>query len=162
MLAEEMAAKEMAVVRLQSGDPATAALLDIAFGKRDRLTLGTYDGGFARMWEALGRRLSAWQGGSGLWDADADRRARWIRVVGTLVGVAGAVLAILGGYLSARQTGLPLVLAGVGGALAGAGAAGGARGWELRVFTPRGRRPGCRSSRCGSSSRSRCRPRSTR
>jgi Predicted membrane protein (DUF2207) len=138
MPAEEMPAEEMAIVRLQSGDPATAPLLDIAFRGRDRLTLGTYDSGFAQMWEALGRRLWAWQGGSGLWDADADRRGRWIRIVGTSVGLAGAVLTVFGGYLSSRQTGLPLVLAGVGGALSGAGAAAAARGWELRVFTPEG------------------------
>jgi hypothetical protein len=52
--------------------------------------------------------------------------------------VAGVALAILGGYLSAHQTVLPLVLAGLGGALAGAGAAAAVRGWELRVFTPEG------------------------
>jgi hypothetical protein len=90
------------------------------------------------MWHALGQELSAWQRRSGLWDADAARRARWTRVVGTLVGVAGVVLAVVGGYLSTRQADLPLVLAAVGGALAGAGAAGAARGWELRVFTPKG------------------------
>ena len=48
------------------------------------------------------------------------------------------VLAVVSGYLSARQTDLPVVLAAVGGALAGAGAAAAVRGWELRVFTPKG------------------------
>lgn len=126
------------MVRLRSGGPATASLLDLAFRGRDRLTLGAYDRDFARMWDVLGRRLSAWQGTSGLWDAGADRRARWIRVVGMVVGMLGAALAVLGGFLSARQTGPALVLAGLGGALAGAGAAAAARGWELRVFTPEG------------------------
>jgi Predicted membrane protein (DUF2207) len=131
-------AKEMTMIRLQSGNPATASLLDVAFRGRDRLTLGAYDRDFARMWDALGRRLSAWQGTSGLWDTGADRRARWLRVAGTVLGVLGLALAVVGGYLSARQTGLPLVLAGLGGALAGAGAAGAVRGSELRVFTPEG------------------------
>jgi Predicted membrane protein (DUF2207) C-terminal domain/Predicted membrane protein (DUF2207) N-terminal domain len=131
-------AKELTLVRLQPGDRATARLLDIAFGGRDRLTLGTSDRDFARMWEALGRDLSAWPGSSGLWDARADRRTQWVRVLGALAGVTGVALAILGGVLSARQTGLPLVLAGLGGALAGAGAAAAVRGWELRVFTPGG------------------------
>jgi hypothetical protein len=113
-------------------------LLDIAFHGRDRVTLGGYDRDFARMRAALGQELSAWQDRSGLWNSDADRRARRIRVVGALAGVAGALAAIVGGYLSARQAGLPVVLAGLGGALAGAGAAGGVRGWEARVFTPEG------------------------
>ena len=50
----------------------------------------------------------------------------------------GAVAAAVGGYLSARQSGLPLIIAGVGGAMAGAGLAGAGRGWELRVLTPAG------------------------
>jgi hypothetical protein len=90
------------------------------------------------MWAALGRELAAWPAASGLCDTAADRRARWIRALGALIGVAGVALAVFGGYLSARQTGLPLVLVGLGGALAGAGAAGATRGWELRVFTPAG------------------------
>jgi hypothetical protein len=92
------------------------------------------------MWDALAPELSGRQSRSGQWDADADadRRARWTRVVGSVVGVAGVVLAVLGGYLSARQTDLPLMLAGLGGALAGGGAAVAVRGWELRVFTPEG------------------------
>jgi hypothetical protein len=128
----------LTLVRVRAGDQVTARLLDVAFRGRDRLTIGAYDRDFARMWDTLGRRLSAWQGGSGLWDADADRRAWWTRVVGTLTAVVGVVAAVVGGYLSARQTGLPLVVAGLGGALAGAGATGAARGWELRVLTSAG------------------------
>jgi Predicted membrane protein (DUF2207) len=131
-------AGETTLVRLQLGDPATAALLDTAFHGRDRLSLGAYDEGFARMWVALGRSLSAWRDTSGLWDAAADRRARWVQGVGAVVGVLGVALAVLGGRLSVQQTGLALVLAGLGGALAGAGAAAAVRGWELRVFTPTG------------------------
>ena len=138
LLPDGTGADEVTMVRLQSGDETAARLLDIAFGEWDRLTLGGYDRDFARMWAALGRQLADWQRESGLWDADSDRRSRRVQVVGTLVGVAGVVLAVVGGYLSARQTGLPLVLAGLGGALAGAGAAGAVRGWELRVFTPAG------------------------
>jgi hypothetical protein len=126
------------MVRLQSGDGVAARLLDMAFRGRDRLTLGVFDRDFARMWGALGRELAQWQRESGLWNADADRRARWVRIVGTLVGVAGLVLAVVGGYLSARQADIPPVIAGLGGALAGTGTAAAVRGWELRVFTPKG------------------------
>jgi hypothetical protein len=126
------------ITRLRPGEGANAALLDTAFRGRDRVALGAYDQDFARMWEALGRELGGWQRESGLWDAHADRRARRTRVAGTLVAVAGLVLAALGGYLSARQTELPLVLAGLGGALAGGGTAAAFRSWELRVFTPAG------------------------
>ena len=139
-------ADEITMVRLQSGDEVAARLLDIAFRGRDRLTLGVFDRDFARMWGALGRQLADWQRESGLWDADADRRARWVRIVGTLVGVAGVVLAVVGGYLSARQADIPPVIAGLGGALAGTGTAAAVRGWELRVFTPEGS-AACRSSR---------------
>ena len=52
----------LTLIRLQKGDQATARLLDIAFRGRDRLTIGEYDRDFARMWDALGRQLSAWQG----------------------------------------------------------------------------------------------------
>ena len=131
-------ADEIMMVRLQSGDEVAARLLDMAFRGRDRLTLGVFDRDFARMWDALGRELAHWQRESGLWDADADRRARWVRIVGTLVGVAGLVLAVVGGYLSSRQADLPPVIAGLGGALAGTGTAAAVRGWELRVFTPKG------------------------
>jgi hypothetical protein len=130
--------KEITLVRLQPGDPAVARLLDIAFAGRDRLTLGGYDPAFARMWAALGPELSAWPAASGLCDAAADRRARRVRAVGAVAGVVGVAVALLGGYLSARQTGLPLVLVGLGGALVGAGATAATRGWELRVFTPEG------------------------
>ena len=131
-------ADEITIVRLQSGDGVAARLLDMAFRGRDRLTLGVFDQDFARMWDALGRELANWQRDSGLWDADADRRARWVRIMGTLVGVAGLVLAVVGGYLSARQADIPPVMAGLGGALAGTGTAAAVRGWELRVFTPKG------------------------
>ena len=138
LVPDDTRAEEITMVRVQPGDRIAAPLLDTAFQGRTRLQLDAYDQDFARMWHALGQELSGWQRRSGLWDADAERRARWTRVIGTLVGVAGVVLAVVGGYLSTRQTDLPLVLAAVGGALAGAGAAGAARGWELRVFTPKG------------------------
>ena len=68
----------------------------------------------------------------------ADSRTVLVRVLGTLAGLIGAGLAVLGGWLSATQTTLPLVLAAVGGVLAGVGFAGLVRGWELKVLTPAG------------------------
>jgi hypothetical protein len=130
--------REMTMVRLQPGDATARPLLDLAFGGRERLTLGTYDKEFARAWNALGEELSTWRHTSGLWDADADRRTLRVRILGTVAALAGLAVATLGGYLSARQGGLPLVLAGLGGALAGAGSSAAIRGWELRVLTPDG------------------------
>jgi len=130
--------REMTMVRLQPGDATARPLLDLAFGGRERLTLGTYDKEFARAWNALGEELSTWRHTSGLWDADADRRTRRVRILGTVAALAGLAVAMLGGYLSAGQSGLPLVLAGLGGALAGAGSSAAIRGWELRVLTPDG------------------------
>jgi hypothetical protein len=129
---------EIDLVRLQPGDAAARPLLDRAFAGRDRLTLGSRDEHFAAGWTALGEQLSAWRRTCGLWDTDADRRARLVRGIGVLVALLGLGLALLGGGLSGRQAGLPLALAGVGGLLVGAGAAAAIRGWELRVLTPAG------------------------
>lgn len=129
---------EITMVRLGPGDPAARRVLDLAFRGRDRVELGGYDEDFAAAWKAIGEELTGWQRTCGLWDAAADHRARRVRVAGTLTAVLGAALAVLGGWLSAGQVGLPLVLAGIGGALAGAGLAAAIRGWELRVLTPDG------------------------
>src|SRR3954452_12693239 len=130
--------QEVTMVRLHPGDADARPLLDLAFRGRERLTLGGYDTGFATAWNALGQDLAAWRRTCGLWDPDADRRMRRVQIFGILAALAGLAVALLGGYLSARQSGLPLVLAGVGGALAGGGAAAAIRGWELRVLTPDG------------------------
>ncbi|MGY2065387.1 DUF2207 domain-containing protein [Blastococcus sp. SYSU DS0619] len=131
-------ADEVTLVRRQPGEGPARRLLDQLFQDRERLPLGEYDEGFAKGWAALGKELGDWQVSSGLWDGDADRRTVWIRVLGGLAGVAGFALALFAGYLSIEDVGLPLVLAGIGGALAGAGAAAAIAGWELRVLTPAG------------------------
>ncbi|NYJ06649.1 DUF2207 domain-containing protein [Petropleomorpha daqingensis] len=131
-------AKDMALVRLAPGDAGAQRLLDTAFRGRQVVVLGRYDQDFAGMWKQLGEELSGWRRASGLWDGAADSRTVLVRVLGTLVGLVGAGLAVLGGWLSAEQVTLPLVLAGVGGVLVGAGFAGLVRGWELKVLTPAG------------------------
>ncbi|MGY2082822.1 DUF2207 domain-containing protein [Blastococcus sp. SYSU DS0539] len=129
---------EVTLVRREPGDGPVRRLLDLLFRGRERLPLGSYDEGFAKGWAELGTDLSAWQRSSGLWDIAADRRTVWIRVLGGLAGLAGAGLALFAGYLSIGDVGLPLVLAAVAGALAGAGAAAAIAGWELRVLTAAG------------------------
>jgi hypothetical protein len=138
LLPDDTRAEEITMVRVHPGDQVAAPLLDIGFAGRTRVRLDAYDRDFARMWDALGRELSAWRHSSGPWDADAERRTHRTRVAGAVVGVAGVVLAVLSGYLSAHQTTLPVALAGLGGALAGSAAATAVRGWEVRVFTPEG------------------------
>src|SRR4051794_1346883 len=135
---EDWDAKNLTLVRLAAGDPAAQRLLDRAFRGRPAILLGRYDKDFAGAWTALGQELSDWRKNSGLWDRAADSRTVRVRVLGALVGVLGAGLAVLGGWLSADQVLLPLLLAGVGGVLAGAGFAGLVRGWELKVLTPAG------------------------
>jgi hypothetical protein len=135
---EGWAAKDMALVRLAPGDAGAQRLLDRAFRGRRTIVLGRYDQDFAGAWKELGGELALWRKQSGLWDGAADSRTVLVRVVGALVGVVGIGLAVLGGWLSAEQVTLPVVLAGVGGVLAGAGLAGLVRGWELKVLTPEG------------------------
>jgi hypothetical protein len=128
----------MMLVRLAPGEPDAQRLLDQAFRGRRVIVLGRYDKDFSRAWAALGEELSRWRRSSGLWDSAADSRTVLVRVVGALAGLLGVGLAVLGGWLSATQVALPLVLAAVGGVLAGAGFAGLVRGWELKVLTPAG------------------------
>jgi hypothetical protein len=130
--------EQIDLVRLQPGDGAVRSVLDRAFRGRDRLTLGRYDRALGEAWTALGEELSAWRRTSGLWDTDADRRAGRVRGLGVIVGLVGVMVALLAGWLSTRQVALPLTLGAVGGALAGAGTAAAARGWELRVLAPAG------------------------
>jgi hypothetical protein len=131
-------AKNLSLVRLAPGDPGAQRLLDTAFRGRQVIVLGRYDQDFAGMWKELGEELSLWRRASGFWDGAADTRTVLVRVFGTLAGLVGAGLAVLGGWLSGDQVTLPLVLAGVGGLLVGAGFAGLLRGWELKVLTPAG------------------------
>lgn len=135
---EKWRAKDLALVRRGPGAPGAEPLLDLAFRGRDRVQLGRYDRAFAEAWKAIGADLDAWRHDCGLWDAAADRRATRVRVLGALVGVAGAAVALAGAWFSARSGALPLVWAAIGGTLAGAGAAAAIRGWELRVLTPKG------------------------
>ena len=88
--------KEIEVRRLAPGDPAARPVLDTAFRGRERVVLGRYDEDFAAAWKAIGAELSAWQRGSGLWDAAAARRTRATRIVGTLLGIVGVALAVVG------------------------------------------------------------------
>ncbi len=129
---------DMTLVRLQDGDPADARLLDIAFAGRGRLRLGGYDESFGAAWNELGTDLAGWQLGSGMWDAEADRRAGRVRWLGVIAAVLGLVLVGVAAWLSTRQVSLPPVLAGAGGALAGGGVSAALRAWELRVLTPHG------------------------
>jgi hypothetical protein len=130
--------KAMTVVRLRDGDPADALLLDLAFAGRDRLRLGGYDESFAAAWTAVGTELAGWQQGSGLWDVAADRRAGRVRWLGVLAAVVGLVVVGVGAWLSTRQVAFALVLAVLGGALAGGGVSAALRAWELRTLTPQG------------------------
>ncbi len=131
--------KAMTVVRVQDGDPADAALLDMAFAGRRELRLGRYDESFAAGWKAVGTELAGWQQSSGMWDDAADRRAGRVRWLGVLAAVVGLVVVGLAAWWSTtQQSALPPVVAALGGVLAGGGTAAALRAWELRVLTPLG------------------------
>src|SRR3569623_3459038 len=114
----------MALVRLAPGDGEAQRLLDTAFRGRQVIALGRYDQDFAGMRKRRGEELALWRKASGLWDTTGDSRTVLVRVLGTLAGLVGAGLAVLGAWLSADQVPLPLVLAGIGGVLVGVGFAG--------------------------------------
>ncbi|MBN1091790.1 DUF2207 domain-containing protein [Blastococcus sp. TML/M2B] len=130
--------KATTLVRLRDGEPTDARLLDLALDGRDRLRLGSYDESFAAAWSALGTELAGWQQSSGMWDAAADRRSVRVRWFGVLAALVGLVVLGVGAWLSNGPGVAPVVLAALGGVLAGGGAAAALRGWELRVLTPQG------------------------
>jgi hypothetical protein len=129
---------QVTLVRLPRRQGAPTYLLDVAFGGRDRLTLGTYDPDFASAWRLIGRELAGWRLTSPLWDPAGDRRRTLARVLGVVAGVAGLLVAAGGGALAGRYGPGWLVLAAAGGLVAGVGAAAAICAWELRVRTPAG------------------------
>jgi hypothetical protein len=110
----------------------------MAFDGRERLPLGSYDPSFAAAWRSVGGELAGWQRSIGLWDPAGDRRQALARTAGGVAGVAGLLVAVLGAILASRSGPGWLVVAALGGLVAGAGAAAVVGAWELRVRTPTG------------------------
>jgi hypothetical protein len=129
---------DLRLIRTGHGTADNAAILDTAFAGRDALDLGSYDSNFARAWRHLQGQLLAWRDTSGMWDPGGGARKTTARVLGTIGVLAGAVGAGAGGALANQQGPAWLVLAALGGAVAGAGLAAAMRAWELRVRTPAG------------------------
>jgi hypothetical protein len=126
------------LVRTGHGTPDAAAILDTAFAGRDEVELGSYDSNFARAWRRLQGQLLAWRDTSGMWDPAGGARKTTARVLGIIGAVVGALGAAGGGALANQRGPAWLVLAAVGGAVAGGGLAAALRAWELRVRTPAG------------------------
>ena len=126
------------LVRRERRDGPTAAILDQAFAGRDHVVLGQYDKSFSEAWDAVGRELSGWQRGSGLWDPSGDRRRMLVRVLGVVVGVVGLLVTGLAAWPANVRGPAWLALVAVGAVLVGVGWAALVRGWELRVRTLRG------------------------
>jgi Predicted membrane protein (DUF2207) C-terminal domain/Predicted membrane protein (DUF2207) N-terminal domain len=129
---------DLRLVRTGHGTTENAAILDTAFAGRDAVELGAYDSNFARAWSHLQGQLQAWRDTSGMWDPRGGARKATARVLGIIGVVAGAVGAGVGGALANQRGPAWLVLAALGGAVAGAGLAAALRAWELRVRTPAG------------------------
>ena len=65
------------MVRRQPGDGFAGDVLDLAFGARERMRLGTYDSRFATAWRRVEDKLSTWRDTSGFWDLGARRHVTW-------------------------------------------------------------------------------------
>ncbi len=129
---------DLRLVRTGHGTADNAAVLDTAFAGRDAVELRAYDPNFAAAWRQLQHQLLAWRDTSGMWDPSGGGRKATARVLGIIGAVAGAVGAGVGGALANQRGPAWLVLAALGGAVAGAGLAAALRAWELRVRTPAG------------------------
>ena len=128
-------------VRRIAGAPAAPdqqAVLARMFARGPLLTLGKYDKDFASGWSLVGSQLEAWRRDSGLWDRRADARKVVVRVLGFIAALVGLGIAALGGVLANRLGAGWLVVALVGGLLAGGGLAAGIGAWELHVRTAAG------------------------
>jgi hypothetical protein len=129
---------DLRLIRTGHGTADNAAVLDTAFAGRDAVELRAYDPNFAAAWRQLQRQLLAWRDTSGMWDPGGGGRKATARVFGIIGAVAGAVGAGVGGALANQRGPAWLVLAALGGAVAGAGLAAALGAWELRVRTPAG------------------------
>jgi hypothetical protein len=108
------------LVRLPRRDGAATY---VAFGGRDRLTLGSYDPSFAAAWGLVGGELDGRRRTSPLWDPAGNRRRVLALGLGAVGGVAGLLLTGIAAAMAGRSGPGWLVLAALGGLLAGAGVA---------------------------------------
>jgi hypothetical protein len=129
---------QVTLVRRPDGGRVPPYQLELAFDGRERLPLGSYDPSFAAAWRSVGGELDSWRRSSGLWDPAGDRRRDLARAAGAGAGLAGLAVVAVGAILASRSGPGWLVVAAVGGLLAGAGAAATVRAWELPVRTPAG------------------------
>ena len=120
------------------GTPEEEDVLDMAFGGRSAVSLGSYDPAFSSAWNHLGGKLASWRDDSGLWDSGSQTRRVLAIVLGGLAVVLGAAAAAGGGALAGRLGAQWLPLAAVGGVVFGAGLAAVLGSWELPVRTAAG------------------------
>ncbi len=120
------------------GTPEEEDVLDMAFGGRSAVSLGSYDPAFSSAWNHLGGKLASWRDDSGLWDSGSQTRRVLAIVLGGLAVVLGAAAAAGGGALAGRLGSQWLPLAAVGGVVFGAGLAAVLGSWELPVRTAAG------------------------
>jgi hypothetical protein len=120
------------------GTPEEEDVLDMAFGGRSTVSLGSYDPAFSSAWNHLGGKLASWRDHSGLWDSGSQTRRVLAIVLGGLAVVLGAAAAAGGGALAGRLGSQWLPLAAVGGVVFGAGLAAVLGSWELPVRTAAG------------------------
>jgi hypothetical protein len=120
------------------GTPEEEDVLDMAFGGRSAVSLGSYDPAFSSAWNHLGGKLASWRDDSGLWDRGSQTRRVLAIVLGGLAVVLGAAAAAGGGALAGRLGPQWLPLAAVGGVVFGAGLAAVLGSWELPVRTAAG------------------------
>jgi hypothetical protein len=131
--------KKVRIVKTGDVSGAQRTPLKRMFGGRQEIELGKYDSQFAKGWALIDGQLDAWARQSDYWDTRADQRKTTVRVLGGVLMVVGALVALGAGFAANRWGGLPwVVLIVVGSLLGGGGFAAMIRGWELRVRTPAG------------------------
>ena len=113
-------------------------MLDHAFQGRDEIDLAAYDQQFAGAWGELDMQLEQWRRGSGLWDDRSEKRRMKAMVFGILGTIVGLVVVLAGAAAASLFGPGYVVLAAIGGVLAGVSLAAAVTGWELRVRTPAG------------------------
>lgn len=135
---DQTAPRQILMRRSAHAPDDVTALLDIAFGGRDTVTLGSYDSAFTMMWDALTNQQEQWFDTSVYQDHRADRRVIRTQVLGGLLVLAGVVGGVIGSVL-VHDSGLVMVGLCLAGALTGGVGVGlSLRAWELRVRTPVG------------------------
>ncbi|MGI9621240.1 MAG: DUF2207 family protein, partial [Acidimicrobiales bacterium] len=118
--------------------PDVEVILRAMFSGRPTISLGAYDSSFTVGWSMLERKLEGWRVASGLWDPRGRSRRHSARIAGAIAALVGLGMAAAGGAVANRGAVGFVVLAALGGLVAGAGVGAVIKAWELPMRTAAG------------------------